>query len=138
MPLTRHHMLPRSKGGGNEPENIQLACRPCHDELDKQAGVRHERAPRNSVPLSRKPKKFKEHQLPELCVKCGNSIPKKLHLGVMHSREVKREKLCQRHAWERERELWHALRESLARKKLPMPEEVDDRKVDEMLRKAGI
>lgn len=28
--LTRHHIVPKRSGGGNEPENIVILCRRCH------------------------------------------------------------------------------------------------------------
>jgi len=40
--LTRHHIVPRSKGGSDEPENIKLLCRECHNKL-------HRTAPRERV-----------------------------------------------------------------------------------------
>lgn len=28
--LTRHHIIPRSQGGSNRKENIEILCWPCH------------------------------------------------------------------------------------------------------------
>ena len=136
MPLTRHHIVPRSKGGGNEESNIQMACRPCHDELDLKAGVRLKRAldyrkKRNQKDKARKQRKRAAKT--NRCVKCNNTCQKTLQLGIMQASAAVG--LCQRCAWQRERELWHSLRESIARKSIPMPE-VDDGEIDRMLRKA--
>jgi 5-methylcytosine-specific restriction endonuclease McrA len=30
--LHRDHIVPKFKGGGNEPENIQLICANCHED----------------------------------------------------------------------------------------------------------
>lgn len=30
--LTRHHIVPRSAGGGDEGSNIEWLCRPCHEK----------------------------------------------------------------------------------------------------------
>lgn len=38
--MTRHHILPRCRGGNSEPENIVRVCRPCHDVLDAALGLR--------------------------------------------------------------------------------------------------
>ncbi len=31
--LTIHHILPKSKGGGNERSNLMILCRKCHNEV---------------------------------------------------------------------------------------------------------
>ncbi len=35
VPLTRHHIVPRSEGGPDEDSNIELICRPCHNALHR-------------------------------------------------------------------------------------------------------
>jgi 5-methylcytosine-specific restriction endonuclease McrA len=34
--LTVHHVLPRSEGGLDNPENLLTLCRPCHDKVHHQ------------------------------------------------------------------------------------------------------
>lgn len=34
-PLTRHHVVPRSEGGGDDEDNIELVCRACHDAIHR-------------------------------------------------------------------------------------------------------
>ena len=31
--LTKHHKIPKSEGGTNEPRNIYYICRDCHDKI---------------------------------------------------------------------------------------------------------
>jgi len=33
--LTRHHIVPTRDGGGDEPENIEVLCRACHNEVHR-------------------------------------------------------------------------------------------------------
>lgn len=40
--MTRHHIKPRCRGGGNEASNIMLVCRPCHDILDAALNLKPE------------------------------------------------------------------------------------------------
>lgn len=90
MELTRHHILPRSMGGGWENTNITLVCRPCHDELDAAVGVgkkpplppEHHRARRRAAEKRRKERRRIEAKLdvrPKrgLCGNCGSTLPKK-------------------------------------------------------------
>ena len=35
LPLTRHHIVPRSEGGSDDEDNIELVCRPCHDRIHR-------------------------------------------------------------------------------------------------------
>jgi hypothetical protein len=37
QPLTRHHIVPRSEGGPDEEDNIELLCRPCHNALHRMS-----------------------------------------------------------------------------------------------------
>lgn len=37
-PMEREHMLPRSKGGGDEPANIAAACHPCNTRKNDRVG----------------------------------------------------------------------------------------------------
>lgn len=33
-----HHILPLSKGGGNEPENLMSLCKSCHSRITAESG----------------------------------------------------------------------------------------------------
>ena len=129
MPLTRHHILPRSKGGGNEPENIRLVCRPCHDELDIQAGVRFVRN-RNAHNAKKHAAKIALGH----CRICNASLPKakRIQIGIMQASEAAG--LCQRCAWKRERELWHSLRVERSKETGPL----ENADLDSMIADAGI
>lgn len=68
--LTTHHRIPRCKGGDNSHGNLLRVCRPCHDILDHEAGVRPKRG-------DDKPAKMN----PNRC-KCGNSLKKARVFGT--------------------------------------------------------
>lgn len=38
--LTKHRKIPGCRGGTYRPENVMLVCRPCHEILDEEIGVR--------------------------------------------------------------------------------------------------
>ena len=89
MELTRHHIVPRCRGGLDIPSNILLVCRPCHDELDQQVGVR----PARLTPAQRR--RIKNGN----CV-CGNNVAR-------HNKESGK---CQRCLWAEQRREWHERR----------------------------
>lgn len=95
MPLTRHHIIPRSKGGAGLINNITMVCRPCHDELDIQAGVRQVR--------KRNPQRHSKRE----CSQCRNLIANRLKLAGVT--------LCQKHQWEKENQEWRESREKYLR-----------------------
>jgi 5-methylcytosine-specific restriction endonuclease McrA len=104
MPLTRHHIIPRSSGGGWEPENITLVCRPCHDDLDAAVGVgkklplppEHHRKMKRAAEKRRKQRRWSEtgvnkRKRPAICLECGN--------GISKARRAAGATLCQKHEW---------------------------------------
>jgi hypothetical protein len=109
MPLTRHHIIPKSKGGTWDTDNIALVCRPCHDELDAAAGVgklpalpaEHHRARKRAA---EKRRRTRQRMLKRGgCIDCGGSIAKKLKPSVR----------CQKCQWQHDDKLWADARESL-------------------------
>jgi len=39
IPFELHHKLPKSKGGGDNPDNLQLLCRRCNRYLGNKTGA---------------------------------------------------------------------------------------------------
>lgn len=68
--LTTHHVVPRCMGGDNSPGNLMRVCRPCHDILDHEAGVRPKPTTRPRVKVKNR------------CA-CGNSLKKSRVFGSM-------------------------------------------------------
>ncbi len=54
LKLTVDHVIPKSKGGGSEWENIVASCAPCNrqkgDRLPREAGMQPKKAPRAPSP----------------------------------------------------------------------------------------
>lgn len=51
--LTRDHIIPRSKGGGTQWDNIQLACAPCNER--KGDSLRHPNDPSSATAATKRP-----------------------------------------------------------------------------------
>ena len=74
-PLTRHHIVPRSEGGSDEPANIELLCRECHNRLHRVAPRErvHNRADRRARKVLIKEHKAKlQFRCKPSCGKCSN------------------------------------------------------------------
>lgn len=67
--ITKHHKIPKSKGGSDRPENIEFLCRKCHDKVHGIVTAKSiEASFKKFIPRKRIKKHKKPHK--RVCIIC--------------------------------------------------------------------